>query len=109
MISNSITFQTNSVTEFLPHGLILYKLKKTIMGTLNNNSGSQQRHDGQKDYQNSNERNRDHARSDTRDHEYKEYDETLTNDANFKDGQPIKGEMDFDDTQDNVSEGNHPQ
>ena len=78
------------------------------MGTLNSNSGNQTRHDGQKNYQHSNQRNPDNIRNNTKDHEYKENDETLTNDANFDSGKPKTG-MDFDDTEDNVSEGNHPQ
>jgi hypothetical protein len=73
------------------------------MGTIpNNNTGGQQRHDGQKNYQHSNERNPDHNRSDTHKHEYKDYDEALTNDANFEGGKPIAGEMDFDDKNDNT-------
>jgi hypothetical protein len=72
------------------------------MGTLNNNSGGQ-RHDGQKNYQNSNQRNPDNIRNATRDHEYKEHDETLTNDANFDiDSQQAKIDMEFDDKRENV-------
>lgn len=77
------------------------------MGTLNNNSGKSnqgQQHDGQKNYQNSNQRNPDNVRNDTRDHEYKEYDEKLTNDANYDiDSHEVKGDPDFDDTRENVS------
>jgi len=78
------------------------------MGTLNNNSGKsnqgQQQHDGQKNYQNSNQRNPDNVRNNTRDHEYKEYDEKLTNDANYDiDSHKVKGDPDFDDTRENVS------
>jgi hypothetical protein len=53
------------------------------MATLNKgasgkgNSGHQ--HDGQKNFQNSNQQNPDHVRDNTRDHRYKEHDETLTN------------------------------
>jgi len=79
------------------------------MGTLNNKSASQSQHDGQKNYQHSNQRNPDHVRDSTRDHEYKDYDETLTNDANFEAGKASKGEMDFRDNDENVAEGNHPQ
>jgi len=78
------------------------------MGTINNNSKGQQPHDGQKNYQHSNQRNPDNVRNNTRDHEYKENEE-LTNDANFEGGKPKKGDMDFDDTRENVSEGNNPQ
>lgn len=57
------------------------------MATLNNpgNAGGH-RHDGQANYPNSNERNRDHARNATRDREYSDYDEKLTNDAEFQNG-----------------------
>lgn len=73
------------------------------MGTLNN-KGGQQRHDGQKNYQNSNQRNPDNVRNDTQKHEYKDHDEKLTNDANFDvDTQKAKIKMDFDDKLDNVS------
>ncbi len=66
------------------------------MATVNN--GGQNRHDGQKNYQNSNERNRDAARSNTEKHQYKEHDETLTNDANFdSETQQPTTEMEFDD------------
>ena len=78
------------------------------MGTLNNGAGgkgnsSGQNHDGQKNYQNSNQRNPDNIRNNTRDHEYKEYDETLTNDENFDiNSDEVKGNPDFDDKQQNV-------
>ena len=76
------------------------------MGTINNGSrgkGNQgARHDGQKNYQHSNQRNPDNIRNNTRDHEYKDYDEALTNDVNFEGGMPINGEPDYDDTQQNV-------
>lgn len=75
------------------------------MATLNNgapgkgNQGHQ--HDGQKDYQNSNQRNPDNVRNATRDHRYKDHDETATNDANFDNGKPT---IDFqlDDKDQNV-------
>ncbi len=69
------------------------------------NSGKQN-HDGQKNYQHSNQRNPDNIRNNTRDHEYKEYDETLTNDENFdaSTGKPKKGDMEFDDKKQNVEE-----
>lgn len=77
------------------------------MGTLNNNGG-QQRHDGQKNYQHSNQRNPDNVRNATRDHQYKEYDETLTNDANFDiNTTEVKADMEFDDKKENVSKNNH--
>ena len=76
------------------------------MGTLNNN-GSQKQHDGQKNYQHSNQRNPDNVRNDTKKHKYKDHDETLTNDANYDvDTQKPKIEMDFDDKLDNVSKNN---
>ncbi|HMI07248.1 MAG TPA: hypothetical protein VK528_06865 [Flavobacterium sp.] len=72
------------------------------MGTLNNKDG-QQKHDGQKNYQNSNQRNPDNVRNNTRDHEYKEYDKTLTNDENYDiNSHIVKGNPDFDDTKDNA-------
>jgi len=78
------------------------------MGTLNNNSGNQRMHDGQKHYQHSNEVNRDHARSNPDKHQYKEHDETLTNDENFKAGVPKANtdEMDFRDKLDNLEDQN---
>ena len=78
------------------------------MANLNNgnsgkgNSGNQ--HDGQKNYQHSNQRNPDNVRDNTRDHRYKEHDETLTNDANFDtEGKP-KVDMELDDKNQNVEE-----
>ncbi|MFT3796304.1 hypothetical protein [Flavobacterium sp.] len=77
------------------------------MGTLNNNAGGQ-RHDGQKNYQHSNQRNPDNIRNATRDHEYKEHDETLTNDANFDpDMHQAKTDMEFDDKGMNVDKHRH--
>lgn len=72
------------------------------MGTLNNpgKGGGQSRHDGQQNYQNSNQRNPDNVRNATRDHDYKEYDETLTNDANFENGN-APDDADFKDTREN--------
>lgn len=73
------------------------------MGTINNNSGSQQRHDGQRDYQHSNQRNPDNVRNNTRDHQYKHHEE-LTNDANFDiNNAEVKGDLDFSDTKENVN------
>ncbi len=66
-----------------------------------NNRPGQQWHDGQKNYQGSNEVNRDHARSDTRKNQYEDHDERLTNDANFEEGRPTE-KMDFRDKQDNL-------
>jgi len=75
------------------------------MGTLKNGtSGKGDRghlHDGQKDYQNSNQRNPDNVRNNTRNRQYKEYDETLTNDANFNAGK-AKIDMEFDDKDQNA-------
>ena len=74
------------------------------MGTINNNSAGQQRHDGQKNYQHSNQKNPDNVRNNTRDHDYKDYDKTLTNDANFDiNNHDVPDEMNFDDTKENVS------
>ncbi len=73
----------------------------------NQNPAGQHFHDGQKNYQHSNERNPDHARSDTRKNQYEDYDQKLTNDENYDLNNP-KGtdeEMDFRDRQDNL-EGN---
>ena len=75
------------------------------MATLNNgapgkgNSGHQ--HDGQKDYQNSNQRNPDNVRNNTRDHRYKDHDEEATNDANFDNGKPTV-DLQLDDKDQNV-------
>jgi len=71
------------------------------MGTINNNG--QQRHDGQKNYQNSNQRNPDNVRSDTSKHQYAEHEEE-TNDANFVEGQNLEGDMDFRDKRDNLED-----
>jgi hypothetical protein len=78
------------------------------MGTINNNNNSgQQKHDGQKNYQHSNQRNPDNVRNNTRDHTYKDHDEELTNDANFdSNSHTLKGDMDFDDTKENVNKNN---
>ena len=78
------------------------------MATLKNGASGKgnpgHQHDGQKDYQNSNQRNPDNVRNDTRDHQYKEHDKTLTNDANFDaDGKP-KVNMELDDKNQNVEE-----
>ncbi len=72
------------------------------MGTIANNSG--QHHDGQKNYQHSNQRNPDNIRDNTRDSQYKDYEEELTNDAKFTDGEP-DSEMDFRDKQENLESG----
>ncbi len=58
-------------------------------------------HDGQKNYQNSNERNPDNARSDTRKHQYEDHEGQHKDDALFKEGHP-KEEMDFRDKEDNL-------
>lgn len=78
------------------------------MGTLNNGAGGKgnsnaQNHDGQKNYQNSNQRNPDNIRNATREKQYKEHDETLTNDENYDlDSKEIKGDPEFDDKNQNV-------
>ncbi|HEX8562096.1 MAG TPA: hypothetical protein VF676_03855 [Flavobacterium sp.] len=73
------------------------------MGTLNN-GGSQQHNDNRKNYPHSNEKRRDN-RADTRDHEYKEHDETLTNDENYSlYSDKIKGDPDFRDKNQNASD-----
>lgn len=69
------------------------------MGTINN--GGQNRHDGQRNYQHSNQRNRDNVRNDTSKHQYSEHEEE-TNDANFTDGHNLAGDMDFRDKRDNL-------
>ncbi len=78
------------------------------MGTLNNGASGKgnpgHQHDGQKNYKNSNERNPDHARSDTQKHHYKEHEETLTNDANFDANGKPKVDMELDDKNQNVEE-----
>lgn len=71
------------------------------MSTINNHSGGQ--HDGQKNYQHSNQRNPDNIRNATRDHQYKEHDETLTNDANFDpDTHQPKIDLELDNKRDNA-------
>lgn len=75
------------------------------MGTISNNQNSgQSRHDGQKNYQHSNQRNPDNIRDNTRDNKYQDYDEKLTNDANFTEGKP-DAEMDFRDREENLESG----
>jgi hypothetical protein len=69
------------------------------MGTLNN--AGQNRHDGQKNYQHSNQRNRDNVRDNTAKHRYAEHEEE-TNDANFVEGHNLSGDMDFRDKMDNL-------
>lgn len=72
-------------------------------GTSGKGNQNLNNHDGQKNYQNSNQRNPDNIRNNTRDHDYKEYDETLTNDENFDiNNDEVKGNFDFDDTKQNV-------
>ena len=84
------------------------------MGTLNNNNSGKGKgksaplHDGQANYDHSNQRNRDNIRDNTRDHDYKEYDKTLTNDENFDiNSKKVKGNPDFDDTKQNVDKNKH--
>ncbi|MES2543316.1 MAG: hypothetical protein V4548_00405 [Bacteroidota bacterium] len=77
------------------------------MGNIDNNGkgkGAPAPHnDGQKNYQHSNQHNPDNIRDNTRDYDYKEYDETLTNDENYNvDNKNIKGNPDFHDTKQNV-------
>ena len=82
---------------------------------VNNNQGHgkvsqprQQYNDMQKNYDNSNERNRDNIRDNTRDRQYKEHDKTLTNDENYDgDTQQIKVDAEFDDKNQNVDKNNH--
>jgi hypothetical protein len=79
------------------------------MATLNNGGSGKgnlgHQHDGQKDYQNSNQQNPDNVRNNTRDHRYKEHEETLTNDANYNaDGQPTV-DLELDDKDQNVDPG----
>ncbi len=69
------------------------------MGTINN--GGQNRHDGQQNYQHSNQRNRDNARSDTSKHQYADHGEE-TNDANFTEGHDLSQNMDFRDKRGNL-------
>lgn len=68
------------------------------MGTIQN-SGN--RHDGQKNYQHSNQRNPDNIRKDTSKHHYSDHEEE-TNDANFTSGHDLSGDMDFRDKKDNL-------
>lgn len=74
------------------------------MATLNSgapgkrNSGRQ--HDGQKNYQNSNQQNPDNIRDNTREHRYKDHEE-LTNDANFDNGK-LTIDLQLDDKYENV-------
>ncbi|HLA55370.1 MAG TPA: hypothetical protein VK623_04685 [Flavobacterium sp.] len=81
------------------------------MGTVNNgnqgkqNLGGQQRHDGQKNYQHSNQRNPDNVRNDTGKHKYAEHDKE-TNDENFNADFPadLSTDMDFRDKNDNLED-----
>ncbi|NUY79947.1 hypothetical protein HUK80_03490 [Flavobacterium sp. MAH-1] len=66
------------------------------------NKGGQARHDGQKNYDHSNQRNADNVRNATRKHEYKEHDETLTNDANYDAKGRLTTDGEFDDKNQNV-------
>lgn len=66
------------------------------------NKGGQNRHDGQKNYDNSNQRNPDNVRNATRKHEYKEHEETLTNDENYDAKGQITTDAEFDDKRQNV-------
>lgn len=66
------------------------------------NKGGQARHDGQKNYDHSNQRNPDNVRNATRKHEYKEHDETLTNDQNYDAKGRLTTEGEFDDKTQNV-------
>ncbi len=72
------------------------------MGTMNNNHD---RHDGQKNYQHSNQRNPDNVRNDTSKHQYAEHDDE-TDDANYTSGRVsfMGEEMDFRDKQDNLED-----
>ena len=73
----------------------------------NFNKGNQHLPDGQRNYQNSNERNQDNVRDDTRKNQYQDYDEKLTNDENFDINAPSGSteEMDFRDRQENLDSG----
>jgi hypothetical protein len=77
------------------------------MATLQNSgkNGGQARHDGQQNFQHSNQRNPDNVRNATRDHEYREYDEELTNDARFENGNAPEN-ADFRDTRENEDKDN---
>lgn len=71
------------------------------MANLNNgnNSGAgQHRNDKQQNYAHSNQHNPDNIRDNTRDHTYKEHDQTLTNDENYDENHKPKTDMDFQDT-----------
>lgn len=74
------------------------------MATLNNGASGKgnpgHQHDGQKEYQNSNQRNPDNVRNATRDHRYQEHDAS-TNDANFDNGKPLI-DLKLDDKDKNV-------
>lgn len=78
------------------------------MGTLNKRADGKgktggQTHNVQKNFYHSNERNPDNIRNATRNKEYKEHDETLTNDENYSlYTNKIKGDPDFDDKNQNV-------
>ena len=74
------------------------------MGTLNS-KGSQQHKDGQREYQHTNERNRDHARSHPVKHQYEDHD-AQTDDQKFKEGKPTEN-MDFRDKTDNLEDQNN--
>lgn len=71
------------------------------MGTINNNG--QHRHDGQKNYQQSNQRNPDNVRSDTSKHQYSQHDQE-TNDANFGEEKNLEKDMDFRDKRENLED-----
>lgn len=70
------------------------------MGTINNGGN---RHDGQKNYQHSNQRNPDNVRNDTAKHQYADHDQE-TNDANFTEGHDLSRQMDFRDKKDNLED-----
>jgi len=70
------------------------------MGTVN--QGGQNRHDGQKNHEHSNQRNPDNSRSATRKHQYKEHDETLTNDEKYDAKGRLTTEAELDDKLQNV-------
>jgi len=62
-------------------------------------------HNGQRDYQHSNQRNADNARSDVHKHHYADHDKE-TDDANFSAGRLsfLGEEMDFRDKEDNLED-----
>lgn len=69
---------------------------------------NQQLHDKQQNYAHSNERNRDNIRDNTREKQYKEHDQTLTNDENYDvDTKKIQVDAEFDDKNQNVDK-HHP-